>query len=335
MIDLLIEATIKSLMIFAIAMGGFAYMTWIERKFIARLQNRYGPNRAGPFGLLQPMADGIKLFFKEEVTPAGADKVIFTLAPIITLLPALLVFAVIPIGGSFNLFGVERRLVLAPGLNVGILYILAITSIAVYGITMAGWSSNNKYAMLGGLRSAAQMISYELAMGLAVLAVVLTAGTLDVQKIIDAQSGLWFIFIQPVAFAIYLITTIAEVNRAPFDLPEAEQELTAGYHTEYSGMKFALFFAAEYIKMIAVSALGATLFMGGWRGPFVDTYPLLGPVYFALKTLLALVVFVWIRATLPRLRYDRLMAFGWKVLLPLSLANMLVTALVILVLGGK
>jgi NADH-quinone oxidoreductase subunit H len=335
MIDLLIEATIKSLMIFAIAMGGFAYMTWIERKFIARLQNRYGPNRAGPFGLLQPMADGIKLFFKEEVTPAGADKVIFTLAPIITLLPALLVFAVIPIGGSFNLFGVERRLVLAPGLNVGILYILAITSIAVYGITMAGWSSNNKYAMLGGLRSAAQMISYELAMGLAVLAVVLTAGTLDVQKIIDAQSGLWFIFIQPVAFAIYLITTIAEVNRAPFDLPEAEQELTAGYHTEYSGMKFALFFAAEYIKMIAVSALGATLFMGGWRGPFVDTYPLLGPVYFALKTLLALVVFVWIRATLPRLRYDRLMAFGWKVLLPLSLANVLVTALVILVLGGK
>jgi len=335
MIDLLIEATIKSLMIFAIAMGGFAYMTWIERKFIARLQNRYGPNRAGPFGLLQPIADGIKLFFKEELTPAGADKVIFTLAPIITLLPALLVFAVIPIGGSFNLFGVERRLVLAPGLNVGILYILAITSIAVYGITMAGWSSNNKYAMLGGLRSAAQMISYELAMGLAVLAVVLTAGTLDVQKIIDAQSGLWFIFIQPVAFAIYLITTIAEVNRAPFDLPEAEQELTAGYHTEYSGMKFALFFAAEYIKMIAVSALGATLFMGGWRGPFVDTYPLLGPVYFALKTLLALVVFVWIRATLPRLRYDRLMAFGWKVLLPLSLANVLVTALVILVLGGK
>ena len=335
MADLLIEATIKSLMIFAIAMGGFAYMTWIERKFIARLQNRYGPNRAGPFGLLQPMADGIKLFFKEELTPAGADKVIFTLAPIITLLPALLVFAVIPIGGSFNLFGVERRLVLAPGLNVGILYILAITSIAVYGITMAGWSSNNKYAMLGGLRSAAQMISYELAMGLAVLAVVLTAGTLDVQKIIDAQSSLWFIFIQPVAFAIYLITTIAEVNRAPFDLPEAEQELTAGYHTEYSGMKFALFFAAEYIKMIAVSALGATLFMGGWRGPFVDTYPLLGPVYFALKTLLALVVFVWIRATLPRLRYDRLMAFGWKVLQPLSLANVLVTALVILMLGGK
>jgi len=335
MLDLIIEASIKSFLIFAIAMGGFAYMTWIERKFIARLQNRYGPNRAGPFGLLQPMADGVKLFFKEELTPAGADKVIFTLAPIITLLPALLVFAVIPIGGSFNLFGVERRLVLAPGLNVGILYILAITSIAVYGITMAGWSSNNKYAMLGGLRSAAQMISYELAMGLAVLAVVLTAGTLDVQKIIDAQSGLWFIFIQPVAFAIYLITTVAEVNRAPFDLPEAEQELTAGYHTEYSGMKFALFFAAEYIKMIAVSALGATLFMGGWRGPFVDTYPLLGPVYFALKTLLALVVFVWIRATLPRLRYDRLMAFGWKVLLPLSLANVLATALVILVLGGK
>jgi NADH-quinone oxidoreductase subunit H len=200
---------------------------------------------------------------------------------------------------------------------------------------MAGWSSNNKYALLGGLRSAAQMISYELAMGLAVLAVVLTAGTLDVQKIIDAQSGLWFIFIQPVAFAIYLITTIAEVNRAPFDLPEAEQELTAGYHTEYSGMKFALFFAAEYIKMIAVSALGATLFLGGYHGPFVSEVPLLGPVYFVLKTLLALVVFVWVRGTLPRLRYDRLMAFGWKVLLPLSLLNVLATALVILALGGK
>jgi NADH-quinone oxidoreductase subunit H len=334
MIDVVIEAGIKSLMIFALAMGGFAYMTWIERKFIARLQNRYGPNRAGPKGLLQPMADGIKLFFKEELTPAGADKVIFTLAPIVTLMPALLVFAVIPIGGTIYLFGAERHLVLAPGLNVGILYILAITSIAVYGITMAGWSSNNKYALLGGLRSAAQMISYELAMGLAILAVVLTAGTLDVQKIIDAQSSLWFIFIQPAAFAIYLITSIAEVNRAPFDLPEAEQELTAGYHTEYSGMKFALFFAAEYIKMIAVSALGATLFMGGWRGPFVDAYPLLGPVYFALKTLLALVVFVWIRATLPRFRYDRLMAFGWKVLLPLSLLNVLATAWVILARGG-
>ena len=334
MLDVLIEASIKSLMIFALGMGGFAYMTWIERKFIARLQNRYGPNRAGPFGLLQPIADGLKLFFKEEVTPAGADKVIFTLAPIVTLLPALLVFAVIPIGGSLYLFGAERRLVLAPDLNVGILYVLAITSIAVYGITLAGWSSNNKYSLLGGLRSSAQMISYELAMGLAILAVVLTAGTLNVDKIIAAQDKVWYIFIQPVAFGIYLITSIAEVNRAPFDLPEAEQELTAGYHTEYSGMKFALFFAAEYIKMIAVSALGATLFMGGWRGPWVDQAPLLGPVYFALKTLLALVVFVWIRATLPRLRYDRLMAFGWKVLLPLSLANVLVTALVILLRGS-
>ncbi len=335
MADLLIEASIKSFFIFAVGMGGFAYMTWIERKFLARLQNRYGPNRAGPFGLLQPIADGLKLFFKEEMTPAGADKVIFTLAPVVTLLPALLVFAVIPIGGTIYLFGAERHLVLAPGLNVGILYVLAITSIAVYGITMAGWSSNNKYALLGGLRSCAQMISYELAMGLAILAVVLTAGTLNIDKIIADQDRVWHIFIQPVAFAIYLITSIAEVNRAPFDLPEAEQELTAGYHTEYSGMKFALFFAAEYIKMIAVSALGATLFLGGWRGPFVDQAPLLGPAYFALKTLLALVMFVWIRATLPRIRYDRLMAFGWKVLLPLSLANVLATALVILVLGGK
>jgi NADH-quinone oxidoreductase subunit H len=335
MADFLIEASIKSLLIFALAMGGFAYATWIERKFLARLQMRYGPNRAGKFGLLQPIADGLKLFFKEELTPAGADKVIFTIAPIVTLLPALLVFAVIPIGGKVNLFGTERNLVLAPDLNVGVLYILAVTSIAVYGITMAGWSSNNKYALLGGLRSAAQMISYELAMGLSILAVVLTAGTLNIQKIVDAQQHVWFIFLQPLAFILYLITTTAEVNRAPFDLPEAEQELTAGYHTEYSSMKFALFFAAEYIKMIAVSALGATLFLGGWRGPFVDQVPLLGPVYFLIKTVLAMVVFVWIRGTLPRLRYDRLMAFGWKLLLPLSLANVMVTALVIVLLGGK
>jgi NADH-quinone oxidoreductase subunit H len=335
MADFLIEASVKSLLIFAVAMGGFAYATWIERKFLARLQMRYGPNRAGKFGLLQPVADGLKLFFKEELTPAGADKVIFTLAPIVTLLPALLVFAVIPIGGKVYLFGAERDLVLAPDLNVGVLYILAVASIAVYGITMAGWSSNNKYALLGGLRSTAQMISYELAMGLSILSVVLTAGTLNVQKIVEAQHNVWFIFLQPLAFIFYLITATAEVNRAPFDLPEAEQELTAGYHTEYSGMKFALLFAAEYIKMIAVSALGATLFLGGWRGPFVDQAPLLGPVYFGLKTLLAMVVFVWIRGTLPRLRYDKLMAFGWKVLLPLSLANVMVTALVILLVGGK
>jgi len=335
MADLIIEASIKSVLIFFLALGGFAYATWIERKFLARLQMRYGPNRAGKFGLLQPVADGLKLFFKEELTPAGADKLIFTIAPIVTLLPGLLVFAVIPIGGKVVLFGAERSLVLAPDLNVGVLYVLAVTSIAVYGITMAGWSSNNKYALLGGLRSTAQMISYELAMGLSVLSVVLTAGTLNVQSIVDAQKNVWFIFLQPLAFILYLITTTAEVNRAPFDLPEAEQELTAGYHTEYSSMKFALFFAAEYIKMIAVSALGATLFLGGYLGPFVDQAPLLGPVYFLIKTVLAMVVFVWIRGTLPRLRYDRLMAFGWKLLLPLSLANVMVTALVIVLLGGK
>ena len=335
MADFLIEASIKSLLIFSLALGGFAYTTWLERKFIARLQMRYGPNRAGKFGLLQPIADGVKLFFKEEITPAGADKIIFTLAPILTLMPAMLVFAVIPIGSAVSLFGKQRSLVLAPEVNVGILYILAVTSIAVYGITLAGWSSNNKYSLLGGLRSSAQMISYELAMGLSVLSVVLTAGTLDVEQIIAAQSRVWFIFLQPVAFAIYLITTIAEVNRAPFDLPEAEQELTAGYHTEYSGMKFALFFAAEYIKMIAVVALGSTLFLGGYRGPFVEEVPLLGPVYFVLKIVAGLIVFVWVRATLPRIRYDKLMAFGWKVLLPLSLVNVLVTALAILVLGGQ
>src|SRR5512139_1080420 len=211
MADFLIEASIKSLLIFALAMGGFAYATWIERKFLARLQMRYGPNRAGKFGLLQPIADGLKLFFKEELTPAGADKVIFTLAPIVTLLPALLVFAVIPIGGAIYLFGAERRLVLAPDLNVGVLYVLAVTSVAVYGITLAGWSSNNKYSLLGGLRASAQMVSYELALGLWVLWVVLTAGTLYVDKIVDAQKNLWFIFVQALAFLIYVITSSAEV----------------------------------------------------------------------------------------------------------------------------
>ena len=335
---------------------GFAYTTLLERKVVARYQARVGPNRAGYIplpgggrflgGWLQPLADAIKLIFKEELVPAGADRVVFILAPVITVLPALVLFAVVPFGPTHaNLFGLDVSLTLAPNLNVGILYILAITSISVYGITLAGWSSNNKYALLGGIRASAQMVSYELSLGLSVVAVVLVAGTLDLNSIVDQQKNIWFIFLQPLGGLIFMLSTLAEANRTPFDLLEAEQELVAGFNTEYSGMKFALFYMAEYIKLIAISALMVTLFLGGYREPFplfvsqalpflsVDNLPWLGPIYFLLKIIVLLVVAVWIRATLPRFRYDRLMAFGWKLMLPLALGNVVATALAILVRG--
>ncbi len=330
---LVIDATVKSVIIIVALLAGFAYTTVLERRFIARLQSRIGPNRAGPFGLLQPAADGIKLFFKEDIVPAQADKALFTLAPAITAIPALIVLAVVPIGEQVNLFGHVTSLGLAD-VNVGVLYILAVTSIAVYGIVLAGWASANKYAMLGGLRATAQMISYELALGLSILAPVIVAGSMSLGDIIDAQKGLWFVFIQPVAALIFYIAVLAETNRSPFDLPEAEQELVAGYHSEYSGMKFAGFFMAEYMKMIAVSAIFAALFLGGYRF-FGLEYLLggwLGPMILFGKVLGSLMFMIWLRATLPRFRYDQLMAFGWKVLLPVSLANAAVTA-VLVVLG--
>ena len=312
---------------------GFAYVTLYERKVLARMQVRVGPNRAGPQGFLQPIADAVKLIFKEELTPANAEKWIFIVAPIITALPALTITAVVPWGDKINLFGREISLWMAD-LNIGVLWILSVTSISVYGITLAGWSSNNKYALLGGLRSTAQMISYELALGLAYVGPMLVAGSMRVLDIVNAQKGLWFIVVQPVAFLIYFTASLAEINRAPFDMPEAEQELTAGYHTEYSGMKFAVFFMAEYIKMIAISMIGVTLFFGGFLGPFVDKLPWLGPIYLFIKTTLWLFVIIWVRATWPRIRYDRLMALGWKILFPLALLNALVTAAVIVLVGG-
>lgn len=336
---------IHSVVLAVVLATGFAYTTLLERRVIARFQARVGPNRAGPQGLLQPLADGIKLIFKEEVIPARADKATFIIAPILAAIPAFVVFAVIPFGGTINLFGAQIPLTLAPDLNVGVLYVLAITSISVYGIVLAGWASNSKYSMLGGLRSSAQMISYELAMGLSLVALVVVAGTLNMNAIVDQQKQVWFFFLQPVGAIIFMITALAEVNRAPFDMPEAEQELTAGYNTEYSGMKFALFFLAEYIKMIVISALSVTFFFGGYREPLplfvtqalpilsVDNSPALGPIYFAIKIILLLIVQVWVRATLPRFRYDRLMQFGWKVLLPLSLGWVMVTALVVLLRG--
>ena len=331
--SMILEWTIKAIVLILFLTAGFAYTTLYERRVLARIQARVGPNRAGPFGILQPVADGIKLIFKEELIPASADKLIFVLAPVITVIPALIITAVVPWGTSINLFGREISLYLAD-VNVAVLYIMAVTSISVYGISLAGWSSNNKYATMGGVRSIAQMISYELSLGVAMLGPVLLAGSMSLIDIVESQKQVWFVVLQPLAFLIYFASSVAEINRAPFDMPEAEQELTAGYHTEYSGMKFALFFMAEYIKMIAISMICASLFLGGYRGPFVDLYPWLGPLYLLLKVVVILFVLIWIRATWPRFRYDRLMAFGWKVLFPLSLLNVILTAGAVLWLGG-
>jgi NADH-quinone oxidoreductase subunit H len=330
---LILEWLIKSIVLVLLLLGGFAYLTLYERKALARIQVRIGPNRAGWWGILQPIADAIKLIFKEELVPAKADKLLFFLAPVITLVPALVITAVVPWGPTLHMFGRDITLYIAD-VNVGVLYIMSVASIAVYGIVLAGWSSNNKYAMMGGLRSTAQMISYEIALGLSFVGVILLAGTARMTEIVEAQKSIWFVLLQPVGTLIFLIATLAEVNRAPFDMPEAEQELTAGYHTEYSGMKFALLFMAEYDKMIAICSIGVTLFFGGYREFWflsntilsVDRTPWLGPIYIFLKIFILLFGMIWVRATFPRIRYDRLMAFGWKVLLPLSLALIFIMA---------
>jgi len=327
------EWIIKAVILILFGLTGFAYLTYMERRVLARMQVRIGPNRAGPFGLLQPVADGIKLIFKEELIPAKADKVMFVLAPIITVLPALIIWAVIPWGTSVTIAGRVVPLYLAANVNVGVLYLTAVASIAVYGIVIAGWASNNKYALLGGMRSTAQMISYELALGLSFVGPIMMAGSMSLVDIVEAQTKIWFILPQFLAFCIFVAAGLAELNRAPFDMPEAEQELTAGYHAEYSGMKFALFFMAEYIKMIAVSAIGATLFLGGYRLPFIDLPAVLGPLVLFIKILILLFGMIWIRATLPRFRYDRLMAFGWKILLPLALLNVFITGVILVLIG--
>lgn len=330
----LVEWTIEAIVIIFGLLGGFAYLTLLERKVLARMQLRIGPNRAGPWGLLQPVADGVKLIFKEELIPDRADKILFVLAPVITLIPALIVLAVVPFGPDMELFGYPITLGIAGDSNVGVLYIMAVSSIAIYGITIAGWSSSSKYALLGALRATAQMISYELALGLAFVGPIMLANSMSLLDIVNAQQGFrWYIWVQPLGFIIFMIAGIAEVNRDPFDMPEAEQELTAGYHAEYSGMKFALMFMAEYDKMIAVSMIAATLFLGGFGGPFVEQFPLLGPVYLIIKTVVLLFVIIWMRGTLVRFRYDRLMEFGWKILLPLALVNVVATAVYVLV-GG-
>ena len=338
-----LEWLIKGVVVTLALLTGFAYLTWYERRALARIQVRVGPNRAGPMGLLQPIADAVKLIFKEELTPGRADRIIFFWAPVITLVPSIIIAAVIPWGESFTAFGREITLYLAD-INVGVLYLMSIASIAVYGIVLAGWSSNNKYAMLGGLRSSAQMISYELALGLSFATSIILADSMSLLEIVREQESLWFVVVQPVGAVIFWIATLAEVNRAPFDMPEAEQELTAGYHSEYSGMKFALFFMAEYQKMIVICAIAATLYFGGFRefwflkdtifsvdytwtlGSWQITNWFLGPLYLLLKVIALLFGMIWVRATWPRIRYDRLMSFGWKVMLPLSLAITFVTA---------
>ncbi len=330
---LFLEWFLKSLILILGLTLGFAYVTLFERKLLARMQVRIGPNRAGPGGILQPIADALKLIFKEDFTPARVDKFLFTLAPVLLVLPALIILGVVPLGPTVHLFGREFTLQVAD-VNVAVLYLLTVASLSVYGVALAGWSSNNKYSTMGGIRSVASMISYELALGLAYIGPVLLAGSMSINDIVEAQRPMWYAVYQPLGLIIYIIAATAEINRSPFDMPEAEHELTGGFLTEYSGMRFALVYMAEYIKMIAVSMIGAALFLGGYWGPGVSQHPWLGVVYFGIKVLILLFWFIWSRATWPRFRYDRMMAFGWKILFPLALLNVFGTALVMVLIGG-
>src|SRR5262245_12492413 len=340
MTPLLIGQIVLTLFVFFMLLHSAAIMVYVERKVAALLQQRLGPYLVGPKGLLQPIADVVKLLFKEELRPRAADAFLFALAPIISATCAFAAFAVVPFGGETTLFGLvpEGLRLQVADVNVAILVVFAIASMSVYGIVLAGWSSNSKYALLGGLRSSAQMISYELTYALALASVLVVANSLSLTDIVNRQAGTWlgfiprwFIFIQPLAFFIYLAAGVAETNRAPFDFPEAEQELVAGYHTEYSSMSFAMFFLAEYVNMVTVSAVATNLFLGGWHGPFLPAS--LGWIWFLLKVALLLFFYIWVRWTLPRYRYDQLMLFGWKILLPLSVVNLIVTAAGVLYFG--
>jgi len=332
----------KVLVAFVFVLLTVAYATYAERKIIGHMQVRLGPMRTGWHGLLQPIADGVKLFFKEEIIPSQASTFAFLIAPLIALIPAFVTFAVIPFGGVIEVAGYKIPLQIAAyfdtaagrvfDVNVGVLYILAMSSLGVYGIVLAGWASNSKYSLMGGLRASAQMISYELSAGLAIVSVFMLSGTLSLNEIVTQQSAMggfnWFIFKQPLAAFLFFICSLAEINRTPFDLPEAETELVSGFCTEYSSMKYAMFFMAEYANMVTVCALTVTLFLGGWNGPLTESIPLLGPLYFVAKVYFLIFVCMWIRATLPRYRYDQLMHLGWKVLLPLSLVNIVVTGII-------
>ena len=315
---------IKAALLVFIAITGFAYMTLWERKLIGRFQTRYGPNRVGPMGYLQPLADIIKLALKEDFAPAGADRILYRIAPLITMFAAVAGLAVIPYGESVEIFGHDVTLYGA-SLDIDVLYLFALSGLGFYGLILGGWASGNKYSLLGSARTAAQLISYEVSMGLAVIGVIMMAGSLNLLDIVHAQADtVWYIVYQPLGFLVFLIAGVAEVNRAPFDLPEAESELVAGYQTEYGGMGYAVYPAAEYANMIVLSAFTATLFLGGFSGPFLP-----GFVWLLLKMIVILFFYIWLRATLPRLRYDRLMQLGWKILLPLATVNFVVTAIVV------
>jgi len=329
------------LAVFVMLLLSAAVMVYSERKVAAFIQQRYGPYLVGPRGLLQPIADVIKLMFKEPLRPVAADKAIFFLAPILSATAAFAAFAVVPFGAESTFFGLldaPIKLQVAD-VNVAVLVVFAITSISVYGIVLAGWSSNSKYSLLGALRSASQMISYELSYGMALAGALVLAGSLSITDIVNAQQGAWFgfiprwfVFVQPLGFVIFMIAGVAETNRAPFDFPEAEQELVAGYHTEYSSTAFMMFFLAEYINMVTAAAVAANLFLGGWHGPFLPEY--LGWIWFLVKVAAILFFYIWMRWTLPRLRYDQLMQFGWKVLLPLAALNLIVTAAGVIYFGN-
>jgi NADH-quinone oxidoreductase subunit H len=336
----IIVSVIKTVLALLVLLTAVAYTVWLERKVVGHMQNRWGPTRVGPFGLLQPMADGVKFLFKEDLTPPHVYKPLYIAAPMIAVIFALTSIAVIPIGNTITIGSLVIPLQITD-VNIGLLIILGVTSLGVYGVALAGWSSNNKYSLLGGLRASAQMISYEISLGLSLVGVLMLTGSFSLRDIVDAQGGTFWGFIprwnifyggQFIAFFIYLMSAYAETNRIPFDLPEAETELVAGYHTEYSAMKFAMFFMAEYANMITVAAVASLLFLGGWHGPVFGP-PLLQSVlpifWFVLRIFGFLFVYIWVRGTLPRFRYDQLMAFGWKFLLPLSIANLVVTALVV------
>ncbi len=342
LIWILIEALIKAVVILNVILLGAATSVYLERKISAVIQDRIGPNRVGPFGVLQPFADVFKLFFKEDIVPKASDKFFHSLAPIISLGVAVAVYAVIPFAHYVEIGGTKYYIGIAPNLNIGLLFILAMTSVGVYGITLAGWSSNNKYSLMGGLRSAAQMISYELSMGLSLIGIILISGSFSLNDIVIGQANWkWNVFLQPLGFLIFLVSAFAETNRAPFDLPEAEPELVGGYNTEYSGMKFGMFFLAEYANMATSSAFITLLYFGGWQLPFSPD--LLGLaegsiglavaqfLVFFIKVVFFIMFFIWVRWSIPRFRYDQLMRLGWKVLLPLSLLNVVLTAAAILI----
>ncbi len=330
MLEMIVISSLKVIVVMSVMLGGCAYATYMERKVVAFMQHRIGPLYAGPWGLLQPVADAVKLMFKEDLVPERAEKITYTLAPILSLIPAFLAFAVVPFSNDFTVFGYKITGIISD-LNIAVLYIFAITSLGVYGVVLAGWSSGSKFSLLGGIRATAQMISYELSYGLSIVGIIIIGNTLSTTEIVAQQASVWdwYIWRQPLGFVLYFICAVAETNRSPFDLPECESELVAGYHTEYSSMRFASFFVAEYAYMIAVSCVATTLFFGGWQGPFLPPV-----VWFVIKVFAFMFVYIWVRATLPRFRYDQLMAFGWKVLFPLAVLNTMVTGLWVVLTGS-